>query len=166
MFRYWIECIKLFYRKSTMKLINYFIKNGYKLTQEFGKTKFAIAHPSYYPPGGHNGLDYAGKLGSAIMACHAGKVVRKKYHKYNGNYISLWNEDGCYATKYLHLSKFNCELGDYIKAGDIIGFCGNTGLSEGSHCHFGLYQTNKKGYIINKDNGFKGAINPQPYFIT
>ena len=39
-------------------------------------------------------------------------------------------------TYYAHLSQRDVEPGDTIRAGQVIGLCGNTGRSYGSHLHF------------------------------
>lgn len=48
--------------------------------------------------------------------------------------------------------------GRKIKMGDIIGLCGNTGASSGTHLHLGYKWCDKKGNGIHKDNGYFGAM--------
>ncbi|MBQ3922327.1 MAG: M23 family metallopeptidase, partial [Spirochaetales bacterium] len=62
------------------------------------------------------------------------------------NFITLRHESQgqVYYTKYLHLKQFSSKLkvGQHVKAGDLIGQCGNSGYSTGSHLHFGIYDEN------------------------
>ena len=69
-----------------------------------------------------------------------------------GNGLRVAQDDGTYFT-YLHLSDFapGIEVGTKVKAGDIIGFNGNTGNSSTPHLHFEIHP------------GGGAAINPYPY---
>jgi murein DD-endopeptidase MepM/ murein hydrolase activator NlpD len=54
-----------------------------------------------------------------------------------GNTIVIKHAEGLY-TKLSHLRKnsFKVKAGDYVKQGDIIGYCGNSGRSPEPHLHF------------------------------
>ncbi|MEI7736656.1 MAG: urea transporter, partial [Ferruginibacter sp.] len=54
-----------------------------------------------------------------------------------GNTIIIKHAEGLY-TKLSHLRKnsFKVKAGDYVKQGDIIGYCGNSGRSPEPHLHF------------------------------
>lgn len=84
----------------------------------------------------HNGVDIPLKVGEPIYAVFDGKV---RYSKYNsggyGGLVIVRHENGL-ETWHAHLSKRNVESGEYVKAGQIIGFGGNTGRSFGAHLHF------------------------------
>ncbi|MBP5707123.1 MAG: peptidoglycan DD-metalloendopeptidase family protein [Spirochaetales bacterium] len=62
------------------------------------------------------------------------------------NFVTLRHESNgqVFYTKYLHLKQFSSPLkvGQSVKAGDLIGQCGNSGYSTGSHLHFGIYDEN------------------------
>jgi murein DD-endopeptidase MepM/ murein hydrolase activator NlpD len=47
--------------------------------------------------------------------------------------------------------------------GDKISLSGNTGFSTGPHVHFMMYEM-QNGEVINVDNGYKGAVDPKPFF--
>ena len=48
-------------------------------------------------------------------------------------------------TRYAHMQKFAIAsgVGTKVKAGDVIGYIGTTGLSTGPHLHFELYQNSE-----------------------
>lgn len=94
---------------------------------------------SKYGPRGrrnHNGMDIGLKLGDPIYATFSGRV---RYAKYNtggfGNLVILRHPNGL-ETYYGHLSRCNVTAGDWIVAGQVIGYAGTTGRSRGVHLHF------------------------------
>ena len=70
----------------------------------------------------------------------------------SGNGLRLTVADGTYFT-YLHMLDVapGIKVGTKVKAGDIIGFVGNTGSSATAHLHFEIHP------------GGGGAVNPYPY---
>lgn len=98
----------------------------------------------------HYGVDLSLPTGEPIYAAFDG-VVRYSSGPYCGGYgnlIVVQHYNGL-ETYYAHLSKRNVHAGDKVKAGDVIGLCGNTGRSYGSHLHFEIrYQ----GVAMNPEN--------------
>ena len=91
---------------------------------------------------GHLGADYtpAEGEGSDILAVADGKVVKAKWgHTGYGNCIILDHGDGI-QTLYAHCHELFVELGDEVKAGDVIASVGSSGNSTGTHLHFELRQ--------------------------
>ena len=84
----------------------------------------------------HKGIDIGLTTGEPIYAAFEGKV---RYAKYNsggyGNLVILRHPSGL-ETYYGHLCKMNVKVGDYVVAGQVIGYGGNTGRSRGAHLHF------------------------------
>lgn len=90
----------------------------------------------------HYGLDLAQPTGEPIFAAFDGTVRISKRNRSYGNLVIIHHENGL-ETYYAHMSKRNVEAGQHVKAGDVIGLCGNTGRSFGSHLHFEIrYQGN------------------------
>ena len=58
-----------------------------------------------------------------------------KLNRSYGNLVIIHHANGL-ETYYAHMSKRNVVAGQHVKSGDIIGLCGNTGRSRGSHLHF------------------------------
>ena len=78
--------------------------------------------------------------GSPITAGADGVVYRvhtdPMTHAY-GVHVRIQHEDG-YKSIYGHLSAANVLEGDWVIAGMVIGYAGNTGNSTGPHLHLGL----------------------------
>ena len=99
--------------------------------------------------GFHNGIDFAAKIGTPIIAVADGVVSVVNSSNIWGSgwglYVKINHGDG-YETISAHMSKTNVSPGQRVKGGDVIGFVGNTGRSTGSHLHFG---TAKNGHWYN-----------------
>lgn len=83
----------------------------------------------------HNGYDFDGQENTTpIVAAHAGTVTVT--NDYN-NAVYVTHADG-FQTRYLHMNHgaVSVENGQTVKAGDQLGFLGNTGYSSGPHLHF------------------------------
>lgn len=90
----------------------------------------------------HYGLDLALKTGEPIYAAFDGVVRISLFNRSYGNLVVIRHNNGL-ETYYAHLSKRHVTPGTQVRAGDIIGLCGNTGRSHGSHLHFEIrYQGN------------------------
>ena len=94
-----------------------------------------------YP--GHKGLDIAGPYGTAIVAAESGTVIEANNYDswgYSWGYYVLIYHNGTYTTRYAHMSSVAVSTGQYVTAGTIIGYEGNTGNSFGAHLHFEVYE--------------------------
>ena len=54
-----------------------------------------------------------------------------------GNYVVINHHDG-FSSVYMHMSYYVVSAGEQVRAGQVIGYVGSTGLSEGPHLHFGI----------------------------
>ena len=115
-----------------------------KITLVDAKHKFVFPTPyearatSHFGPRRrrfHYGVDLAQPTGKDIYAAFDGVVRVSKYNKSYGNLIVIHHDNGL-ETYYAHLSQRYARVGMQVKAGDVIGLCGNTGRSYGSHLHF------------------------------
>ena len=99
----------------------------------------------------HLGNDLMGALGTPIVAVECGTVEALGWNQYGGWRIGIRSDDRKRYYYYAHLRKDSpyakdLEVGDYVQAGDVIGFMGRTGYSqkenvnniETVHLHFGL----------------------------
>ena len=83
----------------------------------------------------HYGLDLAQPTGEPIYAAFDGVVRISKRNKSYGNLVIIHHANGL-ETYYAHMSKREVVAGQHVKSGELIGLCGNTGRSFGSHLHF------------------------------
>jgi len=81
----------------------------------------------------HTGIDLACIEGEAIKATSSGRVAFATWNGDCGKEVSINHGNGV-ITYYCHLSSFG-KFG-WVNQGDIIGYCGNTGLSTGVHLHY------------------------------
>ena len=108
----------------------------------------------------HEGMDFTAKTGTPIYATGDGVVARADNTASGfGNHIVIRHGFG-YETLYAHLSRYKCRAGQRIKRGDIIGYVGSTGRSEGPHLH---YEVHKNGKVVNPLNFYYGNISAVEY---
>lgn len=114
---------------------------------------------------GHNGVDFRAYTGFTCYAAHAGEVLFAGAGGDGGIGVELWSRELGIKTIYYHFSDSTVIAGEKVQAGQIIGHCDNTGLyTTGDHLHFGFKFVDKDGNTLNWENGFKGAVDPTPYF--
>jgi len=103
------------------------------ISSSFKRKRF---HPVQKRWKAHNGVDYAAKRGTPVVAAGNGKVTQATFNKYNGNYVFIQHGSGI-VTKYLHFYKRPAvKKGQRVKQGDVIGYVGATGLAAGPHLHY------------------------------
>lgn len=104
-----------------------------RITSTFGNREQPTEGASTY----HKGIDIGASTGSNIVAAGSGSVVTAAYSVSAGNYIMIYHGDGVY-TVYMHCSKLLVSVGDEVTKGQTIALVGSTGISTGSHLHFGV----------------------------
>ena len=106
----------------------------YTLTSPFGMR----VHPISGKWKMHNGVDMAAAQGTPIYAAKSGKVTTASYQAGGaGYYVSINHGDG-FSSIYMHMTHFIVSPGQYVNAGQVIGYVGSTGGSTGPHLHFGI----------------------------
>ncbi len=106
---------------------------NYRITSPYGMR----IHPVYGYPKMHTGVDLAAALKTPIYAARAGVVVWAGWGSTGGWWVKLDHGDG-YASTYLHMTNYIVKCGDFVQAGQLLGYMGSTGVSTGSHLHFGI----------------------------
>ncbi len=133
---------------------------GYRYLVPFKKGKKVRVSQGFNGKTSHNGysryaVDFAVPVGTPIYAARGGVVVATKasgskgalkrgYGRY-ANYIVIEHSDGTLG-KYYHLKKggVRVQVGTQVKAGELIGYSGNTGYSSGPHLHFSVSKVDPK----------------------
>ena len=127
---------------------------------------------------GHNGFDYYAPDNTIVRAAHDGIVTFAGEDGSGGIGIVIRTNDqfeykdgySYFKSVYWHLKPGTLKVtaGNQVKVGQEIARADNTGLSTGSHLHFGLkpvYQGEQEWQWFNaeQENGYKGSIDPTPY---
>ncbi|MGG1661348.1 stalk domain-containing protein [Brevibacillus sp. NRS-1366] len=97
----------------------------------------------------HEGIDIMAPKGTPVYSVSAGTINRVGWNTYGGWRVNITDKNGQFRMYYAHLSAFvpGLRIGDSIKAGQLIGFVGDTGYGGtgtvgmfAPHLHFGLYR--------------------------
>ena len=91
----------------------------------------------------HRGTDYAGPIGTPILATADGTVIKSERRGGNGNYVKI-RHNGTYSTQYLHMQKRIAKVGDFVRQGDVIGTIGMTGNTGGAHVCYRFWKNGKQ----------------------
>jgi murein DD-endopeptidase MepM/ murein hydrolase activator NlpD len=87
----------------------------------------------------HNGMDFAGKEGSNVVAVAGGVVTWTGTRTGYGELVEISHGDGL-ITRYAH-SKQNLVIpGDVVRKGEPIALMGSSGRSTGAHVHFEVFK--------------------------
>lgn len=114
----------------------------------------------------HYGTDLDLDTGDPVYSTFDGIIRVRAYDRYGWGYYVLVRHKNGLETLYGHLSKQLVEVGDEVKAGDIIGKGGSTGRSTGSHLH---YEVRYRGLPFDPEkiyNFDKGELTTQDLLIT
>jgi murein DD-endopeptidase MepM/ murein hydrolase activator NlpD len=125
-----------------------------------GKSVYPIAShygPRNYPPDPwHTGIDFSIASGYPVCSVADGVVLFIAQHKSGfGNHIAVFHGSNV-VTLYCHLNASKpfgeFRAGDEVRAGDVIGYVGRTGLSTGNHLHFQVHEG--ASYNVRNPVGF------------
>jgi murein DD-endopeptidase MepM/ murein hydrolase activator NlpD len=103
------------------------------ITSEYGSARTYNGTLKSY----HGGVDFRARTPIAIQATNDGIVVLAEDRYYAGGTIIIDHGEGVYSC-YFHLSRFDANVGDYVKQRQIIALSGATGRITGPHLHFGM----------------------------
>lgn len=115
-----------------------------RVTSSFGDR----SSPTEGASSNHKGMDIGASTGTNILAAASGEVIISTYSYSAGNYIMINHGGGVY-TVYMHCSQLLASAGDQVSQGQVIAKVGSTGVSTGSHLHFGI---RVNGMYVNPAN--------------
>lgn len=90
----------------------------------------------------HNGVDFAGKMGSDVISVAAGVVTWSGQRSGYGDMVEINHGNG-FSTRYAHNSENKVNVGDVVKKGQVIALMGSSGRSTGPHVHFEVYKNGR-----------------------
>ena len=102
-----------------------------RITSNFGTRN----DPFTGKPSKHRGIDFAGKIGTELMAVAPGRVVSAGERVGYGTTVEIDHGLG-FTTLYAHLSQITVARGDWVRPGTVVGLAGSTGRSTGPHLHY------------------------------
>lgn len=118
--------------------VSYPLKN-IKINSGFGMRKHPVMHRYCM----HNGIDLHARQ-EDVFSMLPGEVIRVGQDNRSGKFVTVKSES--FTISYCHLSRQYVQTGDFVRAGEPIGFSGSTGMSTGEHLHL---TTKKNGKVIN-----------------
>jgi len=86
----------------------------------------------------HAGVDLAAPEGMPYKAVHGGKVIQAGYYGGYGYAVTVQNTDGTEVI-YAHSRRVLVQVGQEVKAGQVLGEVGSTGNSYGTHLHLEVH---------------------------
>ncbi|RNB59775.1 LysM peptidoglycan-binding domain-containing protein [Brevibacillus gelatini] len=105
----------------------------------------------------HEGIDIMAPKGTPIYSVSDGTINRVGWNTYGGWRINITDKNGQFRMYYAHLSAYapGLRVGGTVKAGQLIGFVGDTGYGGpgtvgmfAPHLHFGMYR-NDNGRVVD-----------------
>lgn len=105
------------------------------ITSYFGYRYHPILHFTRF----HAGVDIGAPWGSPIVAAGDGRVVGAGWSGGFGREVEIAHAGGI-TSIYGHMSAIVAQAGSFVRAGQLIGYVGSSGLSTGPHLHFEVHQ--------------------------
>ncbi len=91
---------------------------------------------------GHSGIDISAANGTPILAANGGPVLYAGWNSWGyGNTVVIGH--GPFSTLYGHMNSLAVRCGNFVAAGQVIGYVGSTGNSSGPHLHFEIRYRNE-----------------------
>jgi murein DD-endopeptidase MepM/ murein hydrolase activator NlpD len=105
------------------------------ITSYFGYRYHPILHFTRF----HAGVDIGAGWGSPIVAAGDGRVIGAGWGGGYGREVQIAHGGGV-VSLYGHMSEIVAQPGSFVRAGQLIGYVGSSGLSTGPHLHFEVRQ--------------------------
>jgi peptidoglycan LD-endopeptidase LytH len=110
----------------------------------------------------HHGVDIFAPRDTPVLAAADGFVSGVGTNRLGGNVVWVWDPSRRQSHYYAHLSSQAVSTGARVRAGDVVGYVGNTGNARGTppHLHFGIYVFGEGP--VDPLPFVEGARGPQP----
>ena len=95
----------------------------------------------------HKGIDFAGRMGSDVVAVAAGVVTWSGERYSYGHMVEIDHGNG-YVTRYGHNQQNLVKVGERVAKGQRIALMGSSGRSTGPHVHFEVL---RNGRVVNPE---------------
>jgi murein DD-endopeptidase MepM/ murein hydrolase activator NlpD len=105
------------------------------ITSYFGYRYHPILHFTRF----HAGVDIGAGWGAPIVAAGDGRVIGAGWSGGYGREVEIAHGGGI-TSIYGHMSEIVAQPGSFVRAGQLIGYVGSSGLSTGPHLHFEIRQ--------------------------
>ena len=107
----------------------------------------------------HEGLDFTAPTGTPVYATGDG-IITASYRSSSYGNVLFVNHGYGYQTRYAHLTEYIVGRGESVKRGQVIGYVGSTGRSQGPHLHYEVLFNYKP---INPINFFQRDLDNDEY---
>lgn len=119
------------------------------LTQRFGPSEFGLEPPVMYRgmlfPHFHDAIDIGASLGAAIVSPASGRITFVGHLPDGAMIVVIAHDDGLVSLS-AHLDDAFAlppvRAGDVVRAGQVIGYVGMSGVTTGPHLHFAVHDAN------------------------
>ena len=121
-------------------------------------TAYSYVSEGFRSPGrwDHTGIDLAAGCGTPIVSASDGYVGLTYWQEGAGGNMVTVNHTNGWQTRYAHMMQWaSVAPGQWVNAGQLIGYVGTTGASTGCHLHFEM--------IPAQHDGWYGFVNPADY---
>lgn len=122
------------------------VPSGYPLQNRGVSSNYGWrTHPVHNERRFHTGIDLRAPVGTPVVAPADGVVEYSGFHRQSGfgNLIIL-NHNFGFRTYFAHLDGMEVEAGQFVKKGDVIGYSGETGVTDGPHLHYEIWHIQRR----------------------
>ena len=109
----------------------------------------------------HQGIDIFAPRGTPVLAAADGVIAPSDSNRLGGIVVWQWLPQRAMSLYYAHLDRRAVSAGAFVRAGEVVGYVGNTGNARATapHLHFGIYARPGPSTPL----GTSGAVDPLPY---
>ena len=132
---------KLSLTSEQMELVFKNIPNGSPIEYNGITSSFGYRiHPISKKRAFHKGIDLRAAMRTPVYATANAIVEYARWHKKSGyGRLVILSHNYGFRTFYGHLKSIEVKAGDFVQKGDLIGYSGSSGTSNGPHLHYAIH---------------------------